>query len=110
MPKENHHRRTGEIVRALFGIVMGQPGLKGSVAMSQLMEQMNLSEPEVRRASWGTTGATKAGWFRKQPHGRWTVTEEGRRAYDEFTDPEGFHRELDRLYHEWTQTHGKSRK
>jgi hypothetical protein len=104
------HRRRGEIVRALFEIVMRKPGIKGSVALHQLEERMNLNEDEISRASWGTTGATKAGWFLKQPPGRWTITSEGQRAYDSFADPEVFHRELDRLYREWSQRHGKSRK
>lgn len=107
MRRDNHHRRTGEIVRALFKVVMLRPGIRGSEALDQLVVRMNLNDAEIRRATWGTTGATKAGWFQKQPPGRWTVTSEGQRAYDHFVDPEAFHRELDRLYSEWRQRHGK---
>ncbi|MBZ4423046.1 hypothetical protein [Myxococcus sp. RHSTA-1-4] len=104
------HRRRGEIVRALFEIVINAPGIKGSKVLDQLVERMNLDDDEIDRASWGTTGATKVGWFRKQPRGCWTVTADGRRAYDQFSDPEEFHRELDRLYRERTQDRSKSHK
>jgi restriction system protein len=108
--RDNHHRRTGEIVRALFEIVMRQPGIKGSKVMDQLEARMHLNDAEIRRATWGTTGATKVGWFQKEPRGHWTVTSEGKRAFAQFAEPEEFHRELDRLYREWDQNQGESRK
>ena len=79
--RDNHHRRTGEIVRALFEIVMRQPGIKGSKVLDQLEARMHLNDAEIRRATWGTTGATKVGWFQKEPRGHWTVTSEGKRAF-----------------------------
>jgi hypothetical protein len=108
--ESEHHRRTGEIVRALFEIVMRQPGIKRAEALDQLEARMHLNDAEIRRANWGTTGATKAGWFQKKPRGCWTVTSEGQRAFAQFAVPEAFHRELARLYREWDQNQGESRK
>lgn len=99
--RSRHHLRTGEIIRALFAIVIETPGIRAGVATSQLAAQMPLSQEELLRVAWGATGARKAGWFASGTHGRWTVTEAGRRAFDLLSEPEEFHRELDRLYVLW---------
>ncbi len=42
----------------------------------------------------------KAGWILKSK-GRWSVTEQGLKAYKEFKDPEKFTSEVRRLYRQW---------
>lgn len=60
--------------------------------------------PDVRRYEWivrfSTIGPVKAGWLVKNK-GLWTLTEEGRKAYERFVDPEQFMKEADRLYRAW---------
>jgi restriction system protein len=57
-------------------------------------------EPVVRFA---TIGAVKAGWLVKSK-GKWYLTDEGKEAYQTFRDPEQFHRESGRLYHQWADS------
>ena len=60
--------------------------------------------PSVRRypkvVRFSTIGPVKAGWLVKE-NGRWSVTEEGRNAYEAFTDPSDFMAEASRLYRVW---------
>jgi len=42
----------------------------------------------------------KAGWLLKEK-GRWTVTDEGRKAHQSIVDPEAFYKEAVRLFHQW---------
>ena len=45
----------------------------------------------------------KAGWLVKNK-GTWSLTDEGRSAFQKFKDPEAFIRETDRLYRVWEAT------
>ncbi len=105
-------RRTGELVRKLFEILVTHPeGMKAKDALAALAAAIPLTPYEqgsygagVRRfdkiVRFATIGTVKAGWFTKVK-GTWTVTEIGRRALAQFPDPEAFFRESERLYREW---------
>lgn len=54
--------------------------------------------PKILRFS--TIASVKAGWLVKE-NGRWTLTDEGRRAYEAFPDPAEFMTESARLYRAW---------
>jgi restriction system protein len=60
--------------------------------------------PDVRRyekiVRFSTIGPVKAGWLVKNK-GLWTITDAGRRAYEQFVDPEQFMKEAGRLYRKW---------
>src|SRR4026207_1358733 len=96
-------RRTGEHLRMLFGILETHPdGMQAREALSALAARMQLTPYEQgtyesggRRfekiVRFATVDCVKAGWLQKQK-GRWSTTEEGRKAYRELTDPEAFYR------------------
>ncbi|MDR7468446.1 MAG: restriction endonuclease [Armatimonadota bacterium] len=44
--------------------------------------------------------AVKAGWLVKE-RGRWSLTDEGRKALESYQDPQEFARQADRLYKRW---------
>jgi restriction system protein len=68
------------------------------------------TRPGVRRYEriirFSTIGPVKAGWLTKDK-GHWTLTEDGRRAYQQFTDAELFMREAHRLYRKWADAQPK---
>ena len=80
-------------------------------ALATLEKRLQLSEYESgyypsggRRfdkiVRFATVDLVKAGWLVKEK-GRWTVTTEGQKAFQVFTDPEAFYKEAVRLYHQW---------
>jgi len=104
-------------MRGVFKILLDSPdGLPAKEVLSRL-EQVVLptdfeksdypKHPGIRRfekmARFATIGPVKAGWLVKSK-GRWYLTEEGRKAYNQITDPEEFHREARRLYQKWRTT------
>lgn len=105
-------RRTGELVRKLFEILIAHPdGMKAKDALAALAAEIPLTPYElgsygagVRRfdkiVRFATIGTVKAGWLTKVK-GTWTVTDIGRLALSQFADPEAFFRESERLYREW---------
>jgi restriction system protein len=52
---------------------------------------------------FSTISPVKAGWLVKSK-GRWTVTDQGLKAYTDFRDPEKFFAEAGRLYQQWIAT------
>lgn len=114
-------RRTGELVRKLFEILMSHPdGVQAREALNQLRAQVQLSDYEKGAYESGanrfdqivrfaTVDCVKAGWFQKHKS-RWSVTEEGRAAYAAIPDPEAFYRRAVKLYWEWksSQLEGES--
>ena len=62
------------------------------------------TQPKENRGSiatrWYTVNCVKAGWMEKTAS-LWRITEEGRKAYVEFTDPLAFAQETARRYNEW---------
>ena len=112
---ETSRRRAGEILRALFDILLGAPdGLQAKDALARLSTSVRLTEYEhgefpsggrrfEKIARFATVDTVKAGWLAKSK-GRWEVTEAGRVAHGRFRDPEEFYREAIRLYKEWRRT------
>lgn len=107
-------RRVGELQRGVFKVLLDHPdGLPAKEVLQRLekivppteFEKSNYPKrPEVRRfgkmARFSTIGPVKAGWLVKSK-GRWYVTGEGKKAYDQIQDPEKFEREASRLYRQW---------
>jgi restriction system protein len=105
-------RRTGELLRELFSILMATPsGLQASAALQKLAERVTLTPYESdtyesggRRfdkiVRFATVDCVKAGWLVKDK-GIWTITDEGRKVHAELTDPEAFYRLAVKLYGEW---------
>lgn len=105
-------RRTGELLRELFNILMAEPeGVQASAALRALAGRVTLTPYEAdsyesggRRfekiVRFATVDCVKAGWLVKDK-GIWSITEEGRTAYAELSDPETFYRRACKLYAEW---------
>lgn len=105
-------RRTGEMLRSLFEFLIPQPdGMQARDALAELERRLTLSEYEQgefpsggRRfekiVRFATVDLVKAGWLIKEK-GRWTVTSEGKQAYQTFIDPESFYKEAARLFYQW---------
>jgi restriction system protein len=110
-------RRVGELQRGVIKILLDSPqGLPAKEVLQRLDQVVPPTDfeksdypkhPGVRRfekmARFATIGPVKAGWLVKSK-GRWYVTEEGRKAYNQITDPEKFMREAHRLYRQWRAT------
>ncbi|NMJ42803.1 Mrr restriction system protein [Roseomonas sp. JC162] len=106
------YRRTGELLRQLFKILMSSPdGMFGRDAIKQLEGSVSLSPYEAgdypsggrrfdRIVRFATVDCSKAGWLVKEK-GRWSITEDGRKAYSDFTDGEDFYRKARKLYQAW---------
>lgn len=105
-------RRTGELLRELFNILIAAPeGLQASAALAALSDRVTLTPYEAdsyesggRRfdkiVRFATVDCVKAGWLVKEK-GIWTITDEGRKAHAELADPEAFYRRAVKLYSEW---------
>jgi restriction system protein len=55
---------------------------------------------------FATIGPVKAGWLIKEK-GRWYLSDDGKKAYTRYQDPEEFNREAGRLYHQWADKQPK---
>jgi len=107
-------KRRGEMVRKVFEILLEHPdGLRAKEVLERAEKSLTLSDferstypnrPDVRRfeklVRFATITAVKAGWLVKSK-GRWSITDEGKNAYRQFTEPERFEREAVRLYRQW---------
>lgn len=105
-------RRTGELLRELFNILIPMPdGMRASEALQTLSERVTLTPYEAdtyesggRRfdkiVRFATVDCVKAGWLVKDK-GIWSVTDEGRKAHAELTDSEVFYRQAVKLYNAW---------
>lgn len=105
-------RRTGEMLRKLYEILMPLPdGMQARDALAELEKRVTLSEYEKgvyanggtrfdKIVRFATVDLVKAGWLYKE-NGRWSVTSEGQKAYRLYSDPEAFYKEAVRLYHQW---------
>lgn len=105
-------RRTGEFVRKLFELLIPHPdGLPAREAISALIGKVELTEYEKgsyesggqrfeKIVRFATVDCVKAGWLLKQK-GRWSITDEGKKAYAAIADPEAFYRRAVKLYHQW---------
>lgn len=105
-------RRTGEILRELFKFLISEPEpMQAREALAELEKRLTLSEYEQGEFASGgrrfekivrfaTVDLVKAGWLLKEK-GRWTVTAEGKQAYQTINDPEAFYKEAVRLFYQW---------
>jgi len=114
-------RRKGELVRGVFQILLTQQdGLPAKDVLKRIEQVVPPNpfedsdypnRPGVRRYEriirFSTIPAVKAEWLIKDK-GQWTLTEDGRRAFEKFTDPEQFLRESVRLYRLWAREQPKS--
>lgn len=113
---ETSRKRAGELVRAVFQILMQHSeGLRAAAVLERLASTVTLTEYEsgtyettgVRRfdkiVRFSTITCVKAGWMLKHK-GTWSVTEEGTKAYAALPDAERFYRESVRLYLAWLRT------
>jgi restriction system protein len=106
--------RAGQLIRGVFGILLDQPeGMPARDVLRRLEDIVPPTEfeatdypnhPGVRRyekiVRFHTIGPVKAGWLVKEA-GTWSITPEGRSAYQRYTDPAEFSRESGRLYRVW---------
>jgi restriction system protein len=107
--------RTGEVLRKLFGILIAEPeGLQASEALKRLAQGVTLTAYEAGNYASGdrrfekivrfaTLATVKAGWLLKQK-GRWTVTDEGKSAYQKYADGGAFYRRASELYQQWRKS------
>ncbi len=107
-------KRRGEIVRAVFQVLLDQPdGLPAQEVLKRVetvcpptaFEQQEYpNKPGVRRyektVRFSTISSSKAGWLIKA-NGRWSVSPLGKDAYAKFSNPEAFIDEAWRLYKAW---------
>lgn len=107
-------KRVGELQRGVFKILLDHAdGLPANEVLERLekvvpptgFEKSDYpNRPGVRRfekiTRFATIAPVKAGWLIKSK-GRWTLTDEGKKAYAQFQDPENFVREGGRLYRQW---------
>ena len=105
-------RRTGELLRELFSILIAAPdGMRAKTALETLAGRVTLTPFEAGNYESGnrrfekivrfaTVDCVKAGWLLKDK-GIWSITDEGRAAHAELTDPEAFYRRACQLYAEW---------
>jgi hypothetical protein len=100
---EATRRRTGELARKAFEVLLAYPeGLPFDSALKQIKQSITIPTPErdtmlsqlfltrvEEIARLGMIAATKAGWLANQ-HDIMSVTELGRSAYTRYQDPEEF--------------------
>jgi restriction system protein len=113
-------KRVGELQRGVFKILLDQPeGLTAKEVLKRMEQVVPPTEfeksdypnkPGVQRFGkmirFATIGPVKAGWMIKDK-GKWYLTEEGRKAYSKYPDPEDFRRESSRLYRQWAEKQPK---
>lgn len=110
-------KRVGELQRGVFKILLDHAeGLPANEVLERLEKIVPPTDfeksdypnrPGVRRfekiVRFATIAPVKAGWLVKSK-GRWTLTEEGKKAYAQFQDPEKFVKEGGRLYRQWAES------
>lgn len=106
-------RRAGEIVRAVFAVLQDKGELAPKDVIAAVEQRLPLTEYERgsypsspgsnrfnKIVRFATITPVKAGWMIKPKTG-WSLTDEGRLAYQRFTDPEAFIREAIKGYRAW---------
>jgi restriction system protein len=113
MPGVTESRRA-ELVHAVCLVLRDHPnGLRARDVLAEVARQHPPSsaeeaeyagQPGSRRYEknirFASINAVKAGWLVKA-QGVWSLTEEGVRALESFSDPTDFYRDAKRLYREW---------
>lgn len=109
--------RSGTLLRKAFEVLMEHPeGLQARKVLEEVEKRVTLtsfeqstypSNPRVRRFEkilrFSTIGPVKAGWIAKD-RGEWQVTDDGRAAYEKYSDPAEFMREAGRVYRKWKRS------
>src|SRR5882724_5151018 len=107
-------RRVGELQRGVFKILLDHPeGLPAKEIITRMEKVVPPTEFEKsdypkhpgsqrfgKMIRFATIAPVKAGWLIKEK-GKWYLTDEGKKAYAKYPDPEEFRREGGRLYHQW---------
>ena len=107
-------KRVGELQRGVLRILLDQPeGLAAKEVLHRMEQAVPPTEfektdypnnPGVRRFEkmirFATIAPVKAGSLVKDK-GKWYLTEEGRKAYSTYPEPEKFRREASRLFDQW---------
>jgi restriction system protein len=113
------HKRKGEIVRKVFEILSSSDnGIKAGELMKMLRDQLQLTDyekgfypssptyPRIDKITrFSTIPAVKAGWLIKSK-GIWSITEDGKEAYNEFQDPVEFSKQMSLCYKSWSEENG----
>ena len=113
-------RRTGEFLRIIFKQLWEKPdGLPAKDILDTIPTSIKLTEYEIgsypstpnspryeKIVRFATIDLVKAGWLVKSK-GRWYITEEGRKAYIKYSDPEDFYKEAVHLYQAWKRSRPK---
>jgi restriction system protein len=111
---EISRKRVYELVRGVFKLLLDQPeGVQAKTVLERLEKTVPPTpfenscypdKPNVRRyekiVRFGTIQPVKAGWLIKDK-GLWSLSAEGRAAYERFPDPEQLGQEARRLYKQW---------
>jgi hypothetical protein len=119
-PKVTNERR-GEIIQNILQILDENPdGIHRNEVLKSLEKRVGLTEhesgfydndPEQRRfekmAQFHTIGPTKAGWIKKGK-GVWSISDDGRKALQDFQTPEELIDEASRIYSEWYENNKES--
>jgi len=107
-------RRQGQMIQSLFRILEAESeGLQAKEAIARVEGDLELTtfekstfpkNPELVRfpklLRFSTINSVKAGWLRKKS-GIWTLTDEGKAALRDLSDPEALFKESGRLYKQW---------
>lgn len=109
-------QRTGEFLRRIFDILIKHPeGMQAIQVLETLKASFQLTEYELGEYESGgglrfykivrfaTVDLVKAGWLLKEK-GRWSITEEGKKAYNTYKEPEQFYRTAQKLYRQWKRS------
>ena len=111
---ETTRKRSGELIRRVFSILLEHSdGLPAKEVLARLERSVSLTDfeksdypnhPGVRRfekiVRFSTIAPVKAGWLVKSK-GKWLLTDDGKKAYGQYKDPEQFTKKADELYREW---------
>jgi restriction system protein len=108
-------RRNGEFLRKIFEILLDHPeGVRARDVISQIAASIKLSEYEQSEYESGgkrydkiirfaTVDCVKAGWMVKNK-GTWLLTDDGKKAYATYKDPEDFAKKALALYNVWRKS------
>lgn len=109
-------KRVGELIRGAFELLAPHPeGLPAKVVLEKMQavvpptefeRQEYAGRPGVRRyekmVRFATIAPVKAGWLIKNK-GLWVLTDDGKTAYQKYSDPYQLTREAGRLYRQWKE-------
>lgn len=106
-------KRTGELLRVVFQILLEHPdGIQAGVVLQEMKSRVTLTPYESgeyesgggqrvdKIVRFGTVDCVKAGWLTKNK-GIWQITPEGKQAFNTLVDPEAFAKRALQLYNEW---------